>query len=234
MIRKAEIIPRHTIAERPAPFGVEIFAGGYFRALDLKPGDYSLQIALHEPPPGDSCGWGRLLSEYVHKFTVPVDGGAGRAPLDLGTLEPISVGDRPLQVGDTAPEFAIKTLDGQDLKLADYRGRYVLLDFWASWCAPCLAEMPNIQSVYDQFAKDPRLLLVGVSIDERPGDAARLVKSLKLPWIQGISGPDSPVVSAYGATAIPATYLIGPDGKILAKDLRGAKTKAAVTSALKP
>jgi peroxiredoxin len=234
MIRKAEIIPRHANSDRPAPYGVEILAGGYFRALDLKPGDYSLQIALHEPPPGDSCGWGRLLSEYVHKFTVPVDGGAGHAPVDLGTLEPISVGDRPLQVGDTAPEFAIKTLDGQDLKLGDFRGRYVLLDFWASWCAPCLAEMPNLQTVNDQFAKNPRFVLVGVSVDERPDDASRSVKALKLTWVQGISGPDSSVVSAYGATAIPATFLIGPDGKILARDLRGEKTSAAVAAALKP
>jgi hypothetical protein len=77
-------------------------------------------------------------------------------------------------------------------------------------------------------------VLVGVSLDDRPRDAAFSVKALKLSWLQGYAGPESPVVSAYGATAIPAIYLISPDGKILARDLRGEKTKAAVAEVLKP
>jgi peroxiredoxin len=234
MIRKAEIVPRHAETERSPAIGVEILEGGQVRALDLKSGDYALHIALHEPPPGDSCGWGRLLSEYAHEFTVPADSAASEVALDLGTIEPIAVESRPLKVGDHAPDFAIKTLEGHDLRLADLRGRYVLLDFWASWCAPCLAEMPNLLAIKNQFAKDPRFVLVGVSLDDRPRDAGASVKALKLSWLQGFAGPDSPVVSAYGATAIPATFLIGPDGKILARDLRGEKTKAAVAEALKP
>jgi len=234
MSRKAEIVPTKTKSEQPLAFGIEILEKGRFRALDLKPGDYTLRIALHEPPPGDSCGWGRLLGEYVHEFTVPAGTTAGDAALDLGTLEPIVVGGRPVQVGDHAPNFAIKTLEGQELVLADFRGRYVLLDFWASWCAPCLAEMPNLQAIKDQFAKDSRFVLVGVSLDDRPRAAAASVQALKLSWLQGFAGPESPVVSAYGATAIPATFLIGPDGKILARDLRGEKTKTAVAVALKP
>ncbi|HEV3166092.1 MAG TPA: hypothetical protein VGZ22_18860, partial [Isosphaeraceae bacterium] len=87
--------------------------------------------------------------------------------------------------------------------------------------------------VHDEFSKDRRFALIGVSLDDRPSDAEYSVKALKFSWLQGFAGPDSPVVSAYGATAIPATFLIGPDGKILARDLRGEKTKAAVTEALK-
>jgi peroxiredoxin/protocatechuate 3,4-dioxygenase beta subunit len=234
MIRKAEIVPSHAKSERSLASGLEILEGGQFRALDLKPGDYAMRIALHEPPPGDSCGWGRLLGQYEHKFTIPAGAGASDVALDLGTLEPISVGGRPLQVGDRAPDFAIKTLDGKNLMLADFRSRFVLLDFWASWCTPCLDEMPNLLAIKEQFAKDPRLVVMGVSLDERPRDAASSVKAHKLSWLQGLVGPDSPVVSAYGATAIPATFLISPDGRILAKDLRGEKTKAAVAEALKP
>lgn len=234
MIRKAEIVPKDAKTDRPITIGVEILEAGHFRALDLRPGDYSLHIALHEPPPADSCGWGRLLSAYDREFTVPEGNTANEPPLDLGLLEPIKVDRRPLQVGDRAPDFTIQTLGGPDLKLADYRGKYVLLDFWASWCAPCLDEMPNLQAIHDQFANDPRFVLVSVSLDDRPRDAAAMVKALKLPWLQGFAGPDSPVASAYGATAIPATFLIGPDGKVLAKDLRGEKTKTAVAEALKP
>jgi peroxiredoxin/protocatechuate 3,4-dioxygenase beta subunit len=234
MIRKAEIVPSHPSTERSASIGLEVLEGGQFRALDLKPGDYALRIALHEPPPGDSCGWGRLLSEYVHEFTVPAGDTASGVSLELGTLAPIAVAGRQLQVGDRAPDFAIKTLEGRALRLADFRGRYVLLDFWASWCAPCLAEMPSLLAIKDQFANDPRFVVIGISLDDRPRDAASSVKALKLSWLQGFAGPDAAVVSAYGATAIPATFLISPDGKILAKDLRGAKTKAAVAEALKP
>ena len=134
MIRKAESLPRHAETTRSVAIGLEILEGGRLRALDLNPGDYTLRIALHEPPPGDSCGWGSLLSEYARQFTVSADGSASDAAIDLGTIEPIAVGGRPLQVGDEAPGFAVKTLDGRNLTLADFRGRYVLLDFWASWC----------------------------------------------------------------------------------------------------
>ncbi len=234
MIRKAEIIPEDATADRPAAIGVELLEEGGFRAMDLGPGDYALRIALHEPPPANSCGWGRLLGEYTHEFNVPEGATASDGPLDLGPLEPIEVSDHPLQVGDRAPDFTIKTLEGQDLSLADFRGKYVLLDFWATWCAPCLAEMPNLQAVHDEFSNDPQFALVSVSLDDRPRDAAFSVKALKLSWIQGFAGPDSPVASAYGASAIPATFLIGPDGRILGRDLRGEKIKKALAESLEP
>jgi peroxiredoxin len=234
MIRKAEVVPRNAKIDRPAKIGVELLGEGRFRAIDLPPGGYSLRIALHEPPPGDSCGWGRILGEYVHDFTVPERSSASDPPLDLGRLESMPVGGRPLAVGDRAPDFTIKTLEGKELSLADFRGKYVLLDFWATWCAPCLEEMPNLQAIQDQYAKGPRLVIIGLSVDDQPASAAYSVKALKLSWRQGFAGPDSPVVSAYGAMAIPATFLIGPDGTILARDLRGEKTKAAVAEALKP
>jgi peroxiredoxin/protocatechuate 3,4-dioxygenase beta subunit len=234
MIRKAEIVPRGAKTDRPVTVGVELLDGGRIRALDLQPGDYALRIALHEPPPANSCGWGRLLGEYQHEFTVPAGTAESDPPLDLGTLEPVAVGGRPLQVGDSAPDFQIKTLSGRELALADFRGKYLLLDFWATWCAPCVAEMPNLQSVQDEFSKDPRFALVGVSVDERPSDATATVKAMKLSWLQAFVGPESPVVTAYDATSIPATFLIGPDGKILATELRGEKTRTAVAAALKP
>ena len=234
MIRKAEIVLKDPKTARPAPVGIEILEEGRFRALDVKPGDYALRVALHEPPPGDACGWGRLLGEYAHEFTVPAGAATSDVPLDLGLLEPVAVGVRPLQVGDRVPDFALKNLDGQDLSLADFRGRYLLLDFWASWCAPCLAEMPNLRAIHDEFAQDPRFVLLGVTLDDRPRDAASAAKALKLSWRQGFAGPDAPIVSAYGATAIPATFLIGPDGKVLARDLRGDDLRRAVADALKP
>ncbi len=230
MVRKAEIVAKSSGARRPAPIGFHISDDGRFRAQDLPPGDHILWIALHEPPPDDACGWGRLIAAYSREFNVT--GGADDSPLDLGTLQPAEVGGRPLRVGEAAPDFAVKALDGKDLTLADFRGKFLLLDFWATWCAPCVAEIPNLDAVHKAFGADPRFAIVSLSLDETPADASTLVKSQKMAWHQGWIGPESQIATAYNATAIPATFLIGPDGRIVATDLRGEKLKAAVAEAL--
>ncbi len=229
MIRKASIEPVGSKDRAPSR-GVRVLEDGRFRAWDLTPGDYSLKVDVHEPPPGDECGWGRLIGSFSRSFTV--NGGTSDGPLDLGTLEPIEVGGKPLRVGEEAPDFEAKAMDGRPFRLADLRGKFVLLDFWASWCAPCLGEIPNLKAVRVAFGTDPRFEVVSMSVDEDPEAARSVVDAEKLPWPQGRVGPDSAPVAAYGAIAIPATFLIGPDGKILARDLRGQSIEAAVRKAL--
>jgi thiol-disulfide isomerase/thioredoxin len=231
MIRKAEIAPRGAGAEAILN-NVRIGPDRRFRAQDLEPGDYTLRIALHEPPPENACGWGRLIAGFSREFSVT--GGPDDPPLDLGALEPSRAGGEALRVGDHAPDFAVKTLDGKDLKLVDFKGRVVLLDFWATWCAPCVAELPNLKAIHEAHARDPRFAVVSLSLDEQSADAADVVKGEKLAWLQGFVGPESAVVTAYGASAVPATFLIGPDGTILAANLRGEALKSAVAKALKP
>jgi RNA polymerase sigma factor (sigma-70 family) len=233
MVRNAAIEPKTATGKR-VQLGVQIAPDGRFRADNIGPGAYKLRISIHEPPPDDACGWGRLIGEFSREFTVAtVPGGVSDEPLELGDLEPAPVSVHPLQLGDTAPDFAVKTLDGKDLRLADFKGKFVLLDFWATWCAPCVAEIPNLKTVHDSFATDPRFAMVSLSLDESPADLKTLVRSQRIPWSQALIGPDSPIAAAYAATAIPATFLIGPDGRILAKDLRGGKVKTTVAEALK-
>ena len=135
-------------------------------------------------------------------------------------------------VGDAAPDFTVKTLDGKDLSLADFKGQVPPARLLGDLVRPCVAEIPNLDAVHKAFGADPRFAMVSLSLDETPADASSFVKSQKMAWHQGWIGPESPIATAYNATAIPATFLIGPDGGIVATDLRGEKLKAAVAEAL--
>jgi thiol-disulfide isomerase/thioredoxin len=135
-------------------------------------------------------------------------------------------------IGDIAPAFEIKTLDGKPLRLADFKGKFVLLDFWATWCGPCIEQEPHLQATYDAFAKDGRLAMVSLSLDDNPEIARGHVLKQKLGWIQGFLGRDSDVTTSYGVASIPQVLLIGPDGRVLARDLGGAGISAAVTQEL--
>jgi peroxiredoxin len=137
-------------------------------------------------------------------------------------------------VGDPAPPLAAKTLDGKSLKLEDYRGKYVLLDFWATWCTPCIADMPDLKEVHEAFGRDGRLVMIGLSLDEETDAPKKFVAERGIPWVQvslGL-GSETTVAKDYGVQAIPATFLIGPDGKVIAKGMRGKQIKEVVAKAL--
>ncbi len=232
MVRKASIEPVGSSREKHSSIGVYVTNDGRFRALDLPPGDFVMTVALHEPPPDNSCGWGRLVAAYRHE--IHVSGGANDGPLDLGSVTPAEVGGNPLAPGELAPDFTVRTLDGRDLALSQFKGRYVLLDFWATWCAPCIAEMPTFDAIHKAHGADRRFAVVSLSLDDKPADATTVIKAQEYGWTQGHVGPDSPVVAAYGATAIPATFLIGPDGRIVAAGLQGEKLKSTVAGVFEP
>lgn len=130
----------------------------------------------------------------------------------------------PLYIGLEAPDFTQKTPDGKPVKLSDFRGKYVLVDFWASWCGPCRKESPYLVKAYGKY-KDKNFTILGVSIDTKEDRAAWLeaIEKDQLEWTQ-VATMDDEINEAkriYKISAIPQNYLIDPEGKIVAKMLRG-------------
>lgn len=125
--------------------------------------------------------------------------------------------------GEMAPDIVMPTPEGNTLKLSDLRGKYVLVDFWASWCKPCRIENPNVVRVYNEY-KDKGFEILGVSLDRERDLWLQAIKDDKLTWkhMSDLSFWNSPVVKAYGISGIPYTVLVDPEGKIVAKGLRGA------------
>lgn len=137
------------------------------------------------------------------------------------------------RIGTKAPSVIVNDMSGQTLRLDDLRGKYVLVDFWATWCAPCVVELPRLQTAYAKYhAKG--LEIVAVSLDETRSAVTDFTKVRKLPWKQvhnATAGGD--LVEAFGVKSIPATFLIGPDGTIIRLELRGPALDKALEALLK-
>lgn len=129
------------------------------------------------------------------------------------------------QVGAQAPGFTLKSLEGKQVSLKSYRGQYVLVDFWASWCKPCRKEHPNYIEAFKRH-KDQNFTILSVSLDKKRKKWKQAVKKDGLLWTQvsSLKGMlKSEVATRYGIRAIPQNYLLNPEGEIIAKNLRGQK-----------
>ncbi|SFN32776.1 Peroxiredoxin [Chitinophaga sp. YR627] len=127
-------------------------------------------------------------------------------------------------IGKMAPEIALPDTAGNVIKLSSLKGKYVLIDFWASWCGPCRAENPAVVEAYNKY-KSHGFEVLGVSLDKGPSKSAwiKAIKDDGLTWLQvsDLQYWKSPTAEEYGIRAIPQNFLLDPEGKIIAKNLRG-------------
>ena len=140
-----------------------------------------------------------------------------------------------LAIGQKAPDFSAKNPDGKLVSLKESLGKVTIIDFWASWCAPCRAENPNLVALYNEF-HTKGLNIIGVSLD-RDGEAAKWKEAIvkdQLTWSQvsNLKFWEDPIAMQYNVKSIPAAFLLDANGNIIAKDLRGAELKAKVAELL--
>ncbi len=139
-------------------------------------------------------------------------------------------------IGSEAKDFTAQTLDGGDVTLSGFRGKIVLLDFFAGWCGPCRAENPNLVKLYAAY-KDRGFEIVGVSLDNTLDEAKKYVQDAGITWVTTWSEPGgwkNPVAVLYGVNAIPAMYLLDKEGKVLRVNIRGEALARAIAKLLPP
>jgi peroxiredoxin len=139
-----------------------------------------------------------------------------------------------LRPGLVFPNFQAKDLAGAPLSVEQFRGKVVLIDFWATWCGPCVDELPNVQAAYAKY-RDKGFEIVGISLDNSEAALKSFLAEHKMTWPQTFDGKgwQSELAQQYGISSIPATYLLDREGKIVAKNLRGAALETQLAKLLK-
>ncbi|MBO9730640.1 MAG: AhpC/TSA family protein [Chitinophaga sp.] len=139
-----------------------------------------------------------------------------------------------MEIGTIAPGFTLPDVNGKQVSLSDYKGKYVLIDFWASWCAPCRAQNPYLKAAYEKF-KDKNFTILSVSADEKKDKWLQAMEEDKQPWTQvcDLKASMSPVALDYHVIAIPVNYLVGPDGKIVGMGYMNERLEQKLAELLK-
>lgn len=140
---------------------------------------------------------------------------------------------KTVEIGQKAPEFSGPTPDGKTISLKQSLGKVTIVDFWASWCAPCRKENPNVVALYNEF-HSKGLNIIGVSLDKEAAKWKEAIEKDKLTWnhVSNLKFWDEPVAKQYDVQSIPATFILDQNGIIVAKDLSGAELKAKIADLL--
>lgn len=193
--------------------------------ITKNPDKYASMIAIQGMEPDKFADIYKKLDEGLNK----------KYPSDKGVRMFHDVVSKMLAttIGQPAPEIVLPTPDDKELALSSFKGKIVLVDFWASWCGPCRKEMPNVVKAYTKF-KDKGFEIYGVSLDQDKGRWIEAIQKDGITWpqVSDLKYWDSYAAKLYAVEGIPYTVLLNKEGKIIAKNLRGAELEKAIEKAL--
>lgn len=166
----------------------------------------------------------KLAEAEAELATAPVIAGSKQVGKLLESMRSVA----KTAEGEMFTDFTVTDDNGKEQKLSDYvgKGEYVLADFWASWCGPCRMEIPNIKKIYDKY-NGKGLTVLGIAVWDKPEDTRKAIEEEQISWPQIINAGHVPT-DIYGIQGIPHIILFGPDGTIIARNLRGEEMAAKV------
>ena len=205
-----------------------------FNLLDYATIGYTLAVDLM--PPDDQPPKEGVASYRGTMIVPPVPGNRSDDPLDLGQLVLTMYNDKPLRMGDVAPPFTAQTLAGQSISLSECRGKYTLLSFWSTTCHP---ELDLLKELHTTYGKHAEFAILGFGTNDTLEEVEKYVRETSIPWPQIYVGEiyqhdqmDSPIARDYASAYLPKIILVGPDGRVMATDLRGDTLKSVVQETL--
>jgi thiol-disulfide isomerase/thioredoxin len=231
---------------------VKIEGGGAATAAEVVAGRWRSKNTLGLRAMTDASGNFRMDDAPIDDFEIGVAGPGGALVTKTVRATPGAVvelvvprmaetggsnsGKSLLNVGDPAPALTVKTIGGETLNFGQMKGKTILVEFWATWCPPCLEEMPHLIALHEKFAARKDLVMIGINRDHELGTVADYLKNnLKIAWPQvfGEKGGVPKACDAFGVTAIPELFIIGPDGKVIDAYLRGEQLIERVETLMK-
>ncbi len=179
--------------------------------------------------------FGRLLNNVVKKFPEHRPLARLKSTYDMQQAQLNRVNESSTTwTGRQAPDLTLPNVDGKPISLASFRGKYLLVDFWASWCGPCRQENPNVVAAYRQY-KDKNFTILGVSLDKTKDNWVKAIHDDELNWTQvsDLQYWNSKAVEVFKFEGIPFNVLIDPQGKVIAESLRGPELESKLQEVLK-
>lgn len=148
--------------------------------------------------------------------------------VQIGTAQ-----NHPIKIAESAPAISLPSVKGGTITLSSLKGKLVLIDFWASWCAPCVKEQPALKSLYEQFGKQVKagkFEILGISLDKSRENWLKIINRFQINWPQAsdLKYWKSPVAKAYGISELPFNVIVNDEGKIIAINLHGKKLEALI------
>jgi len=214
--------------QEKCPIDFRFTADGTFTVPDLPAGDYRIVVASWSGAPVTS----KMISRGQADISIPeMPGGRSDVAFDVG--EVTAYYSAPLRTGDRAPLIDTSTLDGRRLKLSEYKGKYLLINFWRTDATESLADMTNLKAAEMSWGKDQRFTLIGLNFDDAPAAAQQYAADNGLTWTNYFLGRLSDVPMRFRLRR-PTTMLVGPDGLILRSQLSGPGIASALEEALAP